>query len=102
MSETQVERAIRKSKSLFALLMVESNNSEEVKPLHLLTQSLFKEFKDIFPNDLTQGLPSIRGIENQINLLRGPPLPNKLVYRCKEFQRQIQELLDHGYVRERV
>ena len=36
MSQTQVERAISKSKPLFVLLMVESNTSEEVKPLHPL------------------------------------------------------------------
>ena len=36
MSETQVERAISKSKPIFALLIVESNTSEVVKPLHPL------------------------------------------------------------------
>jgi len=64
MSETQVERAISKSKPLFALLMVESNVSEEVKPLHPLAQSLLREFEDVFPNDLPPGLPPIRGIEH--------------------------------------
>jgi len=34
MSETRVERAISKSKPLFALLMAESNTSERVKPMH--------------------------------------------------------------------
>jgi len=40
MSEIQVESAISKSKPLFALLLVESNTSEEVKPSHPLAQSL--------------------------------------------------------------
>jgi len=52
MSDTWVERAISKSKPLFALLMVESNTSEEVKPLHPLAQSLLREFEDVFPNYL--------------------------------------------------
>jgi len=50
--ETQVERATSKIKPLFSLLMVESNTSEVVKPLHPLAQSLLKEFEDVFPNYL--------------------------------------------------
>jgi len=89
-----VERAISKSKLLFSFLMVESNISEEVKLLYPLAQSLLKEFKDVFPNDLPSGLPPLRGIEHQINLLLGTPLPNKTAYRCnpsvsKELQRQV-------------
>jgi len=78
----RVERAISKSKPLFALLIVESNNSEEVEPLHLLTQSLLEEFEDVFSNDLSPGLPPIRGIEHQVDLLPGAPLSSKLAYKC--------------------
>ena len=49
MSEASVERAISKSKPLFALLMVESNTSKVVKPIHPLAQSLFREFEDVLP-----------------------------------------------------
>jgi len=49
MSETWMERAISKSKPLFSLLMVESNTSKEVKPLHPLAQSLLKEFEMFSP-----------------------------------------------------
>jgi len=85
-------RDISKSKPLFASLMVESNASEEVKPLHPLAQLFLKEFEDVFPNDLPLRLPPIRGIEHQIDLLPGAPLPNKPAYRCnpnesKELQR---------------
>jgi len=82
MSETRVERAISKSKPLFTLLMVESNTSEEVKPLYPLAQSLLREFDDVYPNNLPLGLSPIRGIEHQIGLLLGAPLPNELTYRC--------------------
>ena len=92
MSETHVERAISKSKLLFALLMVESNTSEEVKLLHPLAQLLLRESKDVFANDLPLGLSPTRGIKQQIDLLSSAPLANKLAYRCnpnelKELQR---------------
>jgi ribulose bisphosphate carboxylase small subunit len=51
------------------------------------------------------GLPPIQGIEHQIDLIPGASLPNRAPYRTnpeetKEIQRQVQELLDKGYVRE--
>ena len=66
---------------------------------------LIKEFEDVFPDELPKGLPPLRGIEHQIDLIPGAPLPNKPAYRCnpletKELQRQIEELMGMGYVRE--
>ncbi|XP_057543823.1 uncharacterized protein LOC130823208 [Amaranthus tricolor] len=66
---------------------------------------LIKDFKDVFPDELPNGLPPLRGIEHQIDLIPGAPLPNKPAYRCnpletKELQRQIEELMSMGYVRE--
>ena len=43
MSKTSVDKAISKSKPLFALLLVESNKSEVVKPVHPLTHSFTLE-----------------------------------------------------------
>jgi hypothetical protein len=45
----------------------------------------------------------LRGIEHQIDLILGSSLPNRAAYwtnpeETKEIQRQVQELLDNGYV----
>ena len=58
-----------------------------------------------FPKEVLPGLPPIRGIEHQIDLIPGASLPNHAPYttnpeETKEIQRQVQELLDKGYVRE--
>jgi hypothetical protein len=59
----------------------------------------------VFPNELPKGLPPIREIEHQIDLVPGASLLNRPAYRCnpeeaKEIQRQVGELLKKGYVRE--
>ena len=57
----------------------------------------------MFPSEIPAGLPPIRGIEHQIDLIPRASLPNRAPYRTnpeetKEIQRQVQELLDKGYV----
>ncbi|XP_021737043.1 uncharacterized protein LOC110703571 [Chenopodium quinoa] len=63
---------------------------------------LIKDFEDVFPDELPKELPPLRGIEHQIDLIPGAPLPNKPAYRCnpletKELQRQIEELMSMGF-----
>ncbi|KAK1602009.1 hypothetical protein QYE76_027114 [Lolium multiflorum] len=53
---------------------------------------------------LSQGGEMIRGIEHQIDLIPGASLPNRAPYRTnpeetKEIQKQVQALLDKGYIR---
>jgi hypothetical protein len=74
-------------------------------PLPRAITNLFQEFKDIFPTEIPPGLPPLRRIEHQINSIPEVTLPNCAAYRTnpeetKEFQRHVQELLDHRYVRE--
>jgi hypothetical protein len=67
--------------------------------------NLLQEYSDVFPFEIPLGLPPIRGIEHQIDLIPGVSLPNRAAYRTnpeetKEIQRQVQDLLNRGYVRE--
>ncbi|XP_051130737.1 uncharacterized protein LOC127251190 [Andrographis paniculata] len=66
---------------------------------------MLEEMKDVYPEELPQGLPPIRGIEHQIDFVPGASIPNRPAYRCnpdenKEIQKQVQELLEKGWVRE--
>jgi hypothetical protein len=38
--------------------------------------NLLQQFRDVFPSELPLGLPSIHGIEHQIDLIPGASLPN--------------------------
>jgi hypothetical protein len=74
-------------------------------PLPHTITNLLLEFKDVFLAEIPLGLPPLRGIEHQIDLIPGASLPNRAAYRTnpketKEIQRQVQELLDNGYVHE--
>jgi hypothetical protein len=62
---------------------------------------------DVFSSELPPGIPPLRGIEHKIDLVPGASLPNHAAYRAnpketKEIQRQVQYLLDRGYIRENL
>ena len=78
--------------------------STDMTPLSIGVSDVLQEFGDVFPEEVPSGLPPLRGIEHQIDLILGATLPNRAPYRTnpdetKEIQRQVQELLDKGYVR---
>ncbi|XP_058006772.1 uncharacterized protein LOC131182140 [Hevea brasiliensis] len=64
-----------------------------------------KVFEDVFPEEIRNVLPPIRGKEHQIDFVPGAVIPNRPAYRtnpeeAKELQRQVEELLAKGHVRE--
>ncbi|XP_074303261.1 uncharacterized protein LOC141637713 [Silene latifolia] len=93
-SEREVEQAIDNGETVYALVSSESP-TKTITTSHEdgILKELLHEFKDVFPEDVPPGLPPIRGIEHQIDLVPGAPLPNKAAYRSnpeetKELQRQ--------------
>jgi hypothetical protein len=65
---------------------------------------VLQEYENVFPKEIPPGLPPKRGIKHQIDLVPGAPLPNRPPYRTnpevtKEIHRQVQDLLNKGYVR---
>ncbi|XP_051117869.1 uncharacterized protein LOC127242392 [Andrographis paniculata] len=64
-----------------------------------------QEYQDVFPDEVTGGLPPIRGIEHQMDLILGASIPNRRAYKAspeevKEIRKQVDELLDKGWIRE--
>jgi hypothetical protein len=91
----------------YALVCKHALYSIEVASIALppIVVNLLQEYMDVFPSELPPGLPPVRGIEHKIDLIPGASLPNRAAYRTnpdetKEIQRQVQNLLDHGYIRE--
>ncbi|KAJ8761805.1 hypothetical protein K2173_004654 [Erythroxylum novogranatense] len=63
------------------------------------------DYLDVFPEEMPKGLPPLRGIEHQIDFVPGAQIPNRPAYRSnpeetKELQKQVDELLEKGHVRE--
>uniref|UniRef100_A0A151UIG7 Transposon Ty3-I Gag-Pol polyprotein n=1 Tax=Cajanus cajan TaxID=3821 RepID=A0A151UIG7_CAJCA len=77
--------------------------SHELEFLPHGVQKLLKEFDYLFPQEVPSGLPPLRGIEHQIDLIPGASLPNRPTYRTnpqetKEIESQVDDLLKKGWV----
>lgn len=101
-NRTVCEKKIINKEIVYLLFIEEVNINSSIPPE---IRQLLHQYQDVFPEDLPKGLPPISGIEYQIDLIFGAPLPNKPAYRTnptetKELQRQVEELLQRGFVRE--
>nr|KYP53933.1 Transposon Ty3-G Gag-Pol polyprotein [Cajanus cajan] len=54
---------------------------KEVSNLEAKVQTLLKDFDNLIPQELPSGLPLLRGIDHQIDLIPGASLPNRPAYK---------------------
>ena len=103
-SRAQFELEMRASRPIFSLVATSpATLQQQSTPSAFLP--LLQEFNDFFPDDLPAGLPPLRDIQHQIDLVPNTVLPNLAHYRMspeehEELRRQVEDLLLKGYVRE--
>ncbi|XP_022842142.1 uncharacterized protein LOC111365867 [Olea europaea var. sylvestris] len=96
---------IGREKIVYALMPCENSAANVDSKLPAEVHQLLMEFFDLMPKDLPPGLPPMRDIQHQIDLISGSSLPNRPTYHLspketEELQRQVVELLERGYIRE--
>jgi len=97
----EVEREDR----VFALLPCGNSAVDGAPDLPPDVQQMLVEFSDLMLEDFPPGLPPMRDIQHQIDLVLGLILSNRPAYHlspkeAEELQRQVVELLEQGYIRE--
>ncbi|XP_048596390.1 uncharacterized protein LOC125578135 [Brassica napus] len=102
-----IKRSLYSNQSVLLFVLKETllnlTDCTPVYPSEMAT--LLQEYKDVFPEDNPIGLPPTRGIKHQTDFVPGSALPNRPAYRTnpvetKELQRQVEELMEKGHIRE--
>ena len=97
LSKSELEKEIRASSDVMALVVVKETKSEKEIPKE--AYPILEEFIDVVPEEIPHGLPPMRDIQHQIDLVLGSVFPNKSAYRIspkehEKLTRQVDEL--HG------
>ncbi|GJX37511.1 putative nucleotidyltransferase, ribonuclease H [Tanacetum coccineum] len=95
----KTEKYISRGCQVFMIQVMEKKADEK----RLEDISVVKEFPDVFPEDLP-GIPPIRQVEFQIDLIPGAAPIARTPYRLapsemQELSNQLQELTDRGFIR---
>lgn len=115
-SKKRLAKCIRKGEKCYAVLLRHITYESDVKsklPLssievgqnrHSKIQDVLEEFKDVFPDDLPDGLPPQRESDFHIELTSDATPQKKGIYRLsdselQEMRRQLAELLRKGHIR---
>jgi hypothetical protein len=102
LTRSGVEKALLENGEGFAIVVREEKEPTEIPPSLI---PFLKEFSDVVPEEIPHGLPPMRDMQHCIDLVPGSVLPNKPAYRLnpkehEELQRQVEELIEKGLVRE--
>ncbi|XP_042005822.1 uncharacterized protein LOC121754549 [Salvia splendens] len=82
------------------LLMVQNDLylNANTNPCPLVIESVLRGFKDVFPDELPNKLPPVRGIEHQIDFAPGSSLPNRMAYKANPMETQELQSCVPGFV----
>ena len=102
-SKSELEKEIRAGSDVMALVAIEETKSEKEIPKEV--EPILAEFVDTVPEEIPHGLPPMRDIQHQIDLVPSSVLPNKPAYRMspkelEELTTQVDELLNKGLIRD--
>ena len=83
--------------------IVPKDGKVEVEELLKKIVDLLEEFLDIVSDNVPDGLPPIRKISHQMDLILGANLPNKATHKMtpaesEELNRKVNELLQKGLI----
>ncbi|CAL8151357.1 unnamed protein product [Prunus armeniaca] len=78
LTRRQFSDEIKKSGIVYVLIGKECEKQHGIPEA---AQGLIAEFQDIFPSELPSGLPPLREIQHQIDIVPGSTLPNRPHYR---------------------
>ncbi|GJT80165.1 reverse transcriptase domain-containing protein [Tanacetum coccineum] len=103
LSQAEFLTEAHEANSMFALILVEPNAGTYNIPHEV--KSVLEEFKDVVSKELPPGLPLMRDIQHCIDFVPEAVIPHKAAYRMntkehEELQRQVQDLLEKGSIRE--
>jgi len=99
----QFSRVIHEDNMVLLVVNREVKQKDGIIPIEFST--LLEEFQDIIPHEVPNQLPPKREVQYVIDLIPRSTLPNLPHYRMspienEELSRQIQQLLDKGFIRE--
>lgn len=86
--EREVRQTICKKRSLIVLKYKEAylNLSKHNSSLPNVVFSLLREYKDVFPKEIPNGILSLKGIEHQIDFIPGVLIPNHPAYQSNSYE----------------
>nr|GFD41468.1 putative reverse transcriptase domain-containing protein [Tanacetum cinerariifolium] len=102
-SRSKTEKYVKKGFPIFLAHITTKEVEDKSKEKRLEDVPIVRDFPEVFPEDLL-GLPSIRPVEFQIDLVPGAAPVARAPYRLapsemKELAKQLKELSDKGFIR---